>query len=282
MKLPTNKKYRGVIVPAVTPLKADHELDEWGVEKLFAFFRRHGVLPFIMGTTGEASSLPMRIRQQYIRMAARLKQPGEMLYVGISSNCLEDSVELGKFCFEEGVDVVVANLPPVYALTEGQMKQYFELLSQRVGGPLMIYNIPATTQQSIPLRVIDELSRQRNIVGIKDSERDEERLKQSLQLWSGRPDFSHFLGWAAKSSFALLNGGDGLVPSTGNIAPGIYREMMEAAEKGDVKKLADLQEQSDRMGASYQSGGTLGESLAVLKSLMHKAGICERYMMPPL
>jgi 4-hydroxy-tetrahydrodipicolinate synthase len=276
------KKYRGVIIPAVTPLKSDHELDEWGVEKLFAFFRRHGVLPFILGTTGEASSLSIRVKQQYIRLAARLKQPGELLYVGISSNCLEDAVELGKFCFGEGVDVVVANLPSYYALTEGQMKRYFELLSERVGGPLMIYNIPATTHQSIPLSVIDELSRHRSIVGIKDSERNEERLKQSLALWSGRSDFSHFLGWAAKSSFALLNGGDGLVPSTGNIAPVVYREMIEAAEKGDVNKLAELQEQSDRIGASYQSGGTLGESLALLKSLMHKEGICERHMMPPL
>lgn len=282
MKMHINKKYRGIIVPAVTPLTADHELDEWGVEKLFAFFRRHGVLPFIMGTTGEASSLPIRIRQQYIRIASRLKQPGELLYAGISSNCPEDSVELGKFCFGEGVDVVVANLPSYYALTEGQMKRYFELLSERVGGPLMIYNIPATTHQSIPLSVIDELSRHRNIVGIKDSERNEERLKQSLQLWSGRPDFSHFLGWAAKSAFALSNGGDGLVPSTGNIAPGIYREMMEAAEEGNEEKLADLQEQSDRIGASYQSNGTLGETLAALKALMNKEGICGRYMMPPL
>jgi 4-hydroxy-tetrahydrodipicolinate synthase len=282
MKLPTNKKYRGVIVPAVTPLKADYELDEWGVEKLFAFFRRHGVMPFIMGTTGEASSLSMRIKHQYIRMAARIKQPGELLYVGISSNCLEDAAELGKFCFGEGVDVVVANLPSYYKLTDGQMKKYFELLTDRVGGPLMIYNIPSTTHMSIPLSVIDELSRHKSIVGIKDSERDEERLKQSLQLWSGRSDFSHFLGWAARSAFTLLNGGDGLVPSTGNIAPAIYREMVEAAEAGDMAKLGDLQEQSDRIGASYQSGGTLGESLAALKSLMHKEGICGKYMMPPL
>ena len=276
------KKYQGVVIPAVTPLKADLELDEWGVEKLFAFFRRHGVLPFILGTSGEAPSIPLRIKQQYIRMAARLKQPGELLYAGISSNCLEDSVELGKFCFDEGVDVVVASLPSYYALTAAQMKKHFELLAERVGGPLMIYNIPATTHQSIPLEVIDELSHHRSIVGIKDSERDEERLKRSLHLWSERSDFSHFLGWAARSSYALLNGGDGLIPSTGNIYPGIYREMIEAAEEGDEKKLADLQEQSDKAGAAYQGSGTLGESLAALKSIMQREGICGRHMMPPL
>ncbi|HEY4208258.1 MAG TPA: dihydrodipicolinate synthase family protein [Puia sp.] len=282
MKVHTNKKYRGVIVPAVTPLKEDFELDESGVERLFALFRQHGVLPFIMGTTGEAASLPVRMKQQYIRVAARLKHPGELLYAGIASNCLEETAELGRFCFREGVDVVVAHLPSYFGLAPAQMKKYFQLLADEVGGPLIIYNIPSTTHQSIPLEVIDELSRHRNIVGIKDSERDEERLKRSLQLWSARPDFSHFLGWAARSSFSLLNGGDGLVPSTANLYPGIYREMLEAAEKGDVPRLNQLQEESDKMGALYQGRATIGESFAALKALMSKEGICQRYMMPPL
>src|SRR6185503_16296048 len=106
MKMPINKKYRGVIVPAVTPLNAAFELDEPGVKNLFELFRRHNVLPFILGTTGEAASIPVRMKQQYVRVAARLKQPGELLYVGIASNCLEETAELGKFCFDEGADVV--------------------------------------------------------------------------------------------------------------------------------------------------------------------------------
>ena len=276
------KKYQGVIVPAITPLTADLNLDEMAVERLFAFFREHEVLPFILGTTGEAPSLPLRVKQQYIRVAGRLKQGKELLYAGISSNCVEDSVELAKYCFGEGVDVVVATLPSYYALTDDQMKKHFLRLADTVGGPLMIYNIPATTHQSIPLEVIDELSQHPGVVGTKDSERNEERLKKSLRLWAGRPDFSHFLGWAARSAYALLNGGDGLVPSTANFRPDIYRDMMQAAAEGDVEKLTGLQEQSDRMGNGYQSGGTLGESLAALKSIMEKRGVCQGHMMPPL
>jgi len=276
------KKYQGVIVPAITPLTADLNLDEAAVERLFALFREHAVLPFILGTTGEAPSLPLRVKQQYIRTSARLKRPDQLLYAGISSNCVEDSVELAKYCFGEGVDVVVATLPSYYALTDDQMKIHFLRLADSVGGPLMIYNIPATTHQSIPLEVIDELSHHPAVVGTKDSERNEERLKKSLRLWAGRPDFSHFLGWAAKSAYALQHGGDGLVPSTANFRPDIYRDMMRAAERGDMERLTELQEQSDKMGNGYQSGGTLGESLAVLKSIMEKRGICQGYMMPPL
>src|SRR4051812_13334847 len=105
------KKYRGTIVPAITPLNADRTLDVDAVERLFVFFRQHGVQPFILGTTGEAASLPVLLKQEYIRLAGRLKKDGDVLYAGISSNCLSDSVEAAKYAFDSGVDVVVATLP---------------------------------------------------------------------------------------------------------------------------------------------------------------------------
>jgi dihydrodipicolinate synthase/N-acetylneuraminate lyase len=276
------KKYQGVVVPAITPLNADHSLDQGAVEKILALFHQHKVMPFILGTTGEAPSLPFKVKQEYIRQAARLKQPGDILYAGISSNCLYDSVELARLSFDEGVDVVVATLPSYYALSEVQMKKYFEQLAEKIPGPVIIYNIPATTHLSIPLHVIDELSHHPGIVGTKDSERNEVRLRASLELWAGRKDFSHFLGWAAKSGEALLKGGDGLVPSTANFAPGLYRDMEAAAQEGDQEKVARLQEQSDLLGNSYQSGHSLGGSLAALKLLMEKEGLCQHHMMPPL
>src|SRR5688500_20096489 len=106
------------------------------------------------------------------------------------------------------------------------MKQYLETLADAIALPLVIYNIPATTHMSIPLNLIDELSHHPNVIATKDSERSEERLKQSLELWKDRNDFSHFLGWAAKSAEALINGSDGLIPSTGNLVPEVYSEMV--------------------------------------------------------
>src|ERR1700754_311570 len=269
------KKYRGTIVPVITPLNADRTLDVTAVERLFLLFRENEVQPFILGTTGEAASLPASVKQEYMRVAGRLKQPGDLLYAGISSNCLQDSVEAERFAFDSGVDVVVATLPSYYALTEGQIAAYFEQLALQVKGPLIIYNIPATTHHSIPLSIIDKLSHHPNVVGTKDSERSEERLQNSLKLWSGRSDFSHFLGWAAKSGAALLAGGDGLVPSTANFAPAVYSDMEKAVERGDTEMVEQLQFLSDELGNTYQSGLTLGESLAALKLIMAREGLCQ-------
>lgn len=278
----TNKKYHGVIIPAVTPLTAGFQLDDLAVEKMFANFYQHNVHPFILGTTGESVSLTHQIKKDYLKAAHKNKKDGTFLYAGISSNCLQESIDFANECSDFGVDAVAATLPSYYALTESQMKTYFEQLANAIKLPLIIYNIPATTHMSIPLALINELSHHENIVGTKDSERSEERLDESIRLWKDRKDFSHFLGWAAKGAHALINGSDGLIPSTGNLIPSIYNKMEHAFIAGDEAKVYEMQRLSDVFGSIYQSGRTLGESLGALKVLMNNAGLCQPFVMPPL
>jgi 4-hydroxy-tetrahydrodipicolinate synthase len=104
----------------------------------------------------------------------------------------------------------------------------------------------------------------------------------SIDLWKVRKDFSHLLGWAAKSAEALLAGSDGLVPSTGNVQPQLYADLYAASKNNDEVKAFSLQKISDELGNIYQSGRTLGESLWALKVLMKQAGLCETNVMPPI
>lgn len=277
-----NKKYTGIIVPAVTPLTADYQLDAAAVEKIFSNFYTYNISPFILGTTGESASLSTQVKNDYLTAAAKNKKAGSVLYAGISSNVFTESVEFAKRCADYAVDAVAATLPTYYALTESQMKKYFEQLADANPLPLIIYNIPATTHMSIPLALIDELSHHPNIVATKDSERSEERLLQSLALWKDRTDFGHFLGWAAKSAEALIGGSDGLIPSTGNLHPEIYYKMLNAVNENDYTTAFAMQQLSDEYGNLYQAGKTLGESLLALKILMKEKGLCEAVVMPPL
>jgi 4-hydroxy-tetrahydrodipicolinate synthase len=277
-----SRNEKSIIVPVVTPLRNDYKLDEAAVEKIFSSFYSFGISPFILGTTGESASLPLELKKSYIKKAVQVKQANTILYAGISSNCLAESIDFAAFCFDNGIDVVVATLPSYYTLSESQMKKYFIELADSIKAPLVIYNIPATTHMSIPLVLIDELSHHPGIIATKDSERNEERLKQSLALWKDRKDFSHFLGWATKSAEALIGGSNGLVPSTGNLVPEIYATMLKAVEEGDYAKAYEMQQWSDAYGNLYQSGRTLGESLWALKVLMKEKGLCEAIVTPPL
>jgi len=279
----TNKqKYKGVVIPTVTPLTKERTLDHAALERMFRYLHKHHVMPFINGTTGETASLPFALKKEYIIAAGGLKSPGDVLYGGISANSLDESVELAKICFDNGVDAVAATLPSYYALSDYQMTRYFDDLAKQVPGPIIIYNIPVTTRMSIPLKVIDELSYHENIIGTKDSERSDERLKESHILWAERDDFCHFLGWAPKSAEALMHGSDGLIPSTGNFCPHIYDAMYQAVKAGDYDYALRLQKISDAMGDVYQKGRLLGESLWALKVCMHELGLCEEYTMSPL
>ncbi len=277
-----NKKYSGVVVPAITPFTAELKLDHSAVERMFDYFHQHRVHPFVLGTTGEAASLPMAMKKEFLQLAGKLKSKDNLLYAGISANAMQESIELAKYSFDQGVDVVVATLPSYYTLVESSMLKYFEELADEIPGSIMIYNIPATTHMSIPLEVIDKLSYHDNIVGTKDSEKSEERLKESIQMWKDRNDFSHLLGWAARSADAILLGSDGLVPSTGNFRPKLYADLYAAARTNDIGKAFALQGLSDRLGSLYQQGRTLGESLWALKVLMKEFRLCERFVLPPL
>lgn len=276
------KKFSGIIIPAITPITDVRKLDEVAVEKMFSYFYNHHASPFILGTTGEAVSFPVVFKEAYIRKAGAVKKEGSMLYAGVSSNNIDETLYLSNVCAETGVDAVAVTLPSYYVLSVAQMRQYFLNLADEIAVPLIIYNIPATTHMSIPLDLIDELSYHPNIVATKDSERSEERLKQSLALWKNRTDFSYFLGWAAQSVYALLNGSDGLIPSTGNLLPSIYDAMQRAVKSGNEDEAYHYQDLSDLFGGLYQGGKLLGESLWALKVLMQEFGICKEYVMPPL
>ncbi len=276
------KKYSGVIVPMVTPLLANKDVDKVGVCRVVDLLLASQSCPFILGTTGEAPSLNASQKLSMAKAVVERVNKKCLVYAGISSTCIDDSISDAKEFAKMGVDVVVATLPAYYPMSNKQIISYFKHLADACPLPLIIYNMPATVKISIPLEVIDELSKHPNIVGLKDSERDEDRMHKALELWRDREDFSYLIGWAAKSSEAMLNGADGLVPSTGNFAPELYNDLLQHALKADLEQANQLQEKTNELSALYQKDRILSESIPALKALMYHLGICDKHVMPPM
>ncbi len=145
-----------------------------------------------------------------------------------------------------------------------------------------MYNIKATTQMSLPLDLVFELSQHPNIAGLKDSERDAERLHQCISQYQNRSDFSFFCGWGAQGANSLIQGADGIVPSTGNVVPELYHKLYQAVLSRDTEAALSYQQQTDQVAALYQKDRSLGGSLAALKVLMKARDFCGSTMMPPL
>lgn len=278
----TEKKYHGVVVPMVTPVTKEGNIDVAAVERIVTNFAKNNVSPLIMGTTGEGNSVSVRQGVEMISAAKRVANEGMVIYAGLAGNCISEQKEAAAKFVEAGADVIAATLPCYYALTPEQMYNYYKDMADTLTVPLMLYNITITTHMSIPMDVIERLSHHPNIVGLKDSENNVPRLEEALKLFADREDFAYFCGCAANSAVALKNGADGIVPSVGNYLPKIYSDLYEAGVKGDMEKAEELQQKTIEIGKINTTGLTLGESLAGLKVIMKEAGLCEPHMLPPL
>lgn len=276
------KRYRGVVVPMVTPLTKQGQIDVDAVARIMEEFAKNDISPLVLGTTGESSSFTKAESMEVLAATVAAKGKHQKIYAGVVSNCFEQQVDYGKAFLDQGADAIVATLPGYYVLTASQMTAHFINMADAIQGDLIVYNIKATTQMSIPIPVVEALSQHEHILGLKDSERDEERLKTCISLFKEREDFSYFCGWGAKSVDSLSLGADGIVPSTGNLVPSFYKEMMTEIGQSNWEKAMEWQELTDQIAVVYQRGKTLGQSLAALKLLMSERGLCQTFMKPPL
>lgn len=277
-----NSQYKGVVVPMVTPVTDRGELDTAAVERIIEFFAQNHVAPLLMGTTGEGNSVSKADGLLLVETAVKAAKGRILVYAGLTGNCFTEQLAQAEAYTQAGADVIVATLPSYYALTEEQMYEYYKTLADIIAGPLMLYNILATTHMSIPVEVVRRLADHPNIVGLKDSERDLERMQQCIAISKERDDFAYFCGWAAQSAYSLSLGGDGIVPSTGNFVPEMFNDLYEAAIKGDMDTANRLQDETNEIAKIYQAGRTLGQSLAALKVMMQTKGLCEPWMLMPL
>lgn len=275
------KKYNGVVVPLITPFRPDGEVDFQALEKLVGRTLSHRCHPMVLGTTGEAASMSEAQKNAVVELLGKFK--GEAtLYAGISGNSFKQVTARAHEYAAYGVDVLVIHPPCYYPLSPAAMTQWFGCLADESPLPLMLYNIPSTTHMSIPLDLIDSLSRHERIVGVKDSERSETRLMDSIALWKDREDFSHFTGWAASSLAALEAGSDGIIPSSANLVPRVYELLYRAACKKDTQLGQRMQRISDELGDLYQQGRLLGDSLAALKAMAATLALCGPHTLAPV
>jgi 4-hydroxy-tetrahydrodipicolinate synthase len=276
------KEYHGVVVPMVTPIKEDLSLDQEAVELICENCTRHGIALLILGTTGESPSVSRRDSRLLVKMVSGYLRGKAKTYACLTGNSVSDNVEDARAYIDSGADVIVSTLPSYYPIRPEQMFTYYRTLADNLEFPVMIYNIPAVTNMSIPLETVMELSKHPFIRGLKDSERDEQRILDGIQMFKNNTDFSYFVGYAALSTKGLIEGADGMVPSTGNLVPSMFSALYDHVLAGNHEDAWQLQKQTDEIARIYQDGRSLGGSLQALKVMMSEMGLCKPYAIPPL
>jgi 2-dehydro-3-deoxy-D-pentonate aldolase len=273
-------KHRGVIVPMVTPVTASGDLDEPAVDRLIDFLlkaRVNGI--FVAGTTGESVSVPLDMRRRLVERTVARVQHRALVYAGLG-DIHPDEITAGNEYLRAGVDAVVAR--PATSFPSQQLLPWCQSLLAGLKGPMLLYNIPATTKVSIPLDVVAQLAGNPKLAGIKDSETNPTRLEELLQRFSNRPQFSVFIGVGSFMVAGMKLGAAGIVPSVGNLIPDVCQKFCESARRGDWVDAERHFARMQTVSEIYQKGRTISESLSVLKAAMACRGLCAPHVLPPL
>lgn len=273
----------GIVVPMATPVTPAGALDPDGVRRVVEWLVKGGVHGiFLLGTTGEAPSLSPAAKHDLVALGVEHVAGRCAVYTGIGGNSLAESIGAAHQYRRLGVDAVVAHLPSYFPLNGDEMVAYYRRLADEVETPLLIYNMPQTTHMSISLDALTELSTHPRIVGAKDSENDLQRLRGVIAAFARAEHFAVLIGPSVHATVCLRDGADGIVPSSGNLAPRMWRELYEHARAGRWSDAGQMQERLDALAGVYQKGRSLGQSMAALKAAMAGLGLCRPDALPPL
>lgn len=275
-------KYHGAVVPMVTPLTPKGALDETAMEHIVNELIAGGVEGiFVLGTTGEGSYVPRATSRRLVELTVQLAARRTQVFAGLGDIISARMSEANEY-FHAGADAVVVHPPISEKVEVAKLESWFKTLLDRIEGPLLLYNMPVTTGISIPFDTVENLMGHPRLVGIKDSENNAPRQEELLKRFGGREDFSVFVGVGALMESGLKLGADGIVPSVGNLIPGVCHQLCVSAKNADWNEVEKLSARMNAVAALYQKGRNLNESLAALKAAMHCRGLCAPQVLPPL
>jgi len=283
MKEKQLKPLEGIIVPLVTPLANNDQIDVKSLEKLIEHVIEGGVHGiFVLGTSGEAQSISMRLREEMIRETSRILRNRLPLLVGISDTSLNDSAALAQKAYEAGAYAVVATPPYYFATGQSELIEYFENLLSILPLPLFLYNMPVHTKMSFDAKTIKYIAQNEKVIGFKDSSANATYLQTVMYSMRERPDFMIFVGPEEMTSEMLLMGASGGVNGGANLFPKLYVELYNAAKSHNIEKVRDLQQKVMQISTSIYNKGKYGSSyLKGLKCALSIAGICNDYPAMP-
>ena len=275
-------KYHGAVVPLVTPFMADGNLDEPALRRLVDSQIAGGVEGiFVLGTTGEGVNVPQALRKQLVAQTVKHVKGRAVVFAGLGDVRSADLTEANEF-LRAGADAVVCHPPISEKVAPEDLVAWYKKLLDGVEGSLVLYNMPMTTNVSIPLDAVEKLLGHPRLAGIKDSENNPKRLEELLQRYGGKKDFSVFIGVGALMEKGLKLGADGIVPSVGNLIPDVCHKLCAAAKKADWAEAENFSSHMSTIAALYQKNRTLNESLSFLKAAMSCRGLCSPHVLLPL
>lgn len=274
-----NDKLKGIVVPLITPLTSNETVDENALRKIVNYTIDAGVHGlFVNSTTGEGVCLTNAEKLRNLEIVLDATAGRVPVYAGVSDTSTKRALECMEEAQNAGADILVAHAPFYYPPNnQKELVDYYSTVAQNAKLPVMIYNIPFTTQAPLTVNSVKELLQEENIIGIKDSSVDYVFLLNLIELKKIRPDFRIFIGKTHMWTAGILHGADGGLDGISNLIPKHSVNLYDAIVKNDPQ-VYELQREINEIFRVYECRSFLGG----IKMAMHMLGLCEPYTSHPI
>lgn len=235
------KTFGRVITAMITPFADDGSVDYEGAAKLAKHLINHGSEGILVGgTTGEGAVMSeeekLKLYDCVIRAVGQKAEGKKVPVIGNAGGIdTAASIAFAQKVEALGADGVLAIVPFYVKPMQEGMYQHFKAIADSIHIPVILYNVPGRTNASIQpatiRRLVDVCP---NIVGIKDAAGNWDQVTQERMLLP--EDFMIYSGDDSFTFPIIAAGGTGVISVSSHIIGEDMLAMIDAYEKGDVKK----------------------------------------------
>ena len=223
--------FKGSIVALVTPFR-DGKVDEKAYQTIIEWQIGEGTDALVpVGTTGESPTLSHAEHERVVELCIEAAAGRVPVIAGAGSNSTEEAVMLAKHAKKAGAEGVLIVTPYYNKPSQDGLYAHFKTIADAVDIPIIIYNIPPRSVVDMSVDTMARLASDcPNIVGVKDATAD---LVRPLATRAAiGDDFDVLSGEDATVLSLMVNGGDGCISVTANVAPRACAEMHDAWAAG--------------------------------------------------
>lgn len=227
-----NRMFEGSMVAIATPMQTDGSIDYPAFADLIEFHLESGSDALVVaGTTGESATLDFSEHCEVIRFAVEQNRQRVPLIAGTGANSTREALELTHSARAAAADACLLVTPYYNKPTQEGLYQHHKLIAESVAIPQILYNVPSRTACDMAAETVQRLSEVEGIVGIKEASGSIERAQQIRHLCGEQ--FAIYSGEDALAAEMILQGAQGVISVTANIAPALMHQMCAAALAAD-------------------------------------------------
>jgi dihydrodipicolinate synthase/N-acetylneuraminate lyase len=175
---------QGIFPPITTPFYPDGNVY---YKKLEANVERYSRTPVagivVLGSTGEAIMLSDQERRDVLKVAREAAGPNKVLLAGTGIESAIETLRLTEYAAELGYDVAMVRTPHYYKkqMASENILAFYRTVADHSPIPVIVYNFPQATGYDIPAKVMIELAEHPNLIGIKESSGDVEKVRRMVE-----------------------------------------------------------------------------------------------------